>query len=89
MEAYERIVEAYAWKNPSDMAPLYEGIAPDHYLACSNPRYGQPLMCTFIARYGNDVGIFNTHMKEDFMSVEELEQVLVRIDEECPKDKGG
>jgi len=81
IDAYARIVDVHAWKNPSDLVPSYDGVALEHYLACSSPRYGQPFMCTFIACYGNDVVIFNTHMNEDFMTVEKLEQVLVRIDE--------
>ena len=81
ISVYSRIIDGFAWKNPSDISPLYEGNALDHYLACSSPRYGHPLMCTFIARYGNYVVIYNTHMNEEFMTVEELEQVLTRIDE--------
>lgn len=54
-------------------------LAEEKYLACAD--VGGIPMCRFLARYGNYIVLFNTHMSPKFMTTESLSNILLAIDE--------
>ena len=50
----------------------------DEYLACAE--IGSTPMCRFVGRYEKYIVVFNTHMRNNFMTLRDLENVIEGID---------